>query len=403
MAIPSAPTPSSGRPPADGGRAPSTTSVQALEITADLAPDHADHTPDPLETQSRAQRRLHAPHQRSRRLIITALHEDPGGRHASRVARMADCCRGPMIAQTDAGLPTLSLGRCRDRLCPLCARYRAAESASRLTRLIQRMDAPRFITLTLDRRDETLPEQLARLRLAFRRLRQQQIWRRGVRGGVYAIECTWSPDRGEWHPHLHIVYDGDYIPHASLKRAWQAASTGAFIVDIRAVRSRRQVAHYIAKYVTKAAETVAWPAAQIREYATAMAGQRAVHTFGSLHGREPTPADAEPRVGLHSTTIGVHALLDAAAGGDRDAQYACHVLARLGGPWNQLFNPCPTPYADRAGPTPDDTELRAALHACTLVAARLEGNDTDGDSRHGKATQTQTCLFDTAPARPTYR
>lgn len=48
-------------------------------------------------------------------------------------------------------------------------------------------------------------------------------------GGVAALEVTYSEDRGDWHPHLHVVADlPDYLPHAELRDAWRAATCDAY-------------------------------------------------------------------------------------------------------------------------------------------------------------------------------
>lgn len=53
--------------------------------------------------------------------------------------------------------------------------------------------------------------------------------------------------------HLHLVYDGDFVPQKELSKLWKKASAGSFIVDIRAVKNYRPgfVAIYLTKYLTK--------------------------------------------------------------------------------------------------------------------------------------------------------
>lgn len=60
----------------------------------------------------------------------------------------------------------------------------------------------------------------------------------------------------EWHPHLHIVLDSDYIPQEKLSKEWQACTGTSSIVDIRAVRSTKAVAEYVSRYCARPAKLV---------------------------------------------------------------------------------------------------------------------------------------------------
>lgn len=57
-----------------------------------------------------------------------------------------------------------------------------------------------------------------------------------VRGGVYSLEITWRDERGEWHPHAHLLVDGPFILWAELRDAWRAVTCDA----IRRAERRRQ-------------------------------------------------------------------------------------------------------------------------------------------------------------------
>lgn len=56
-------------------------------------------------------------------------------------------------------------------------------------------------------------------------------------------------ERGE--PHLHVLARMGFVDQKWLSAQWERM-TGAFRVDIRAVRSQRGVARYVAKYISKA-------------------------------------------------------------------------------------------------------------------------------------------------------
>jgi hypothetical protein len=79
------------------------------------------------------------------------------------------------------------------------------------------------------------------------------LWRRyrrkfGNRAVGYAkiVELTKAGT-----PHLHIVAEMPFISARALSADWQRL-TGAFIVDIRRVKSQRGIAVYLSSYLTKA-------------------------------------------------------------------------------------------------------------------------------------------------------
>jgi hypothetical protein len=61
-----------------------------------------------------------------------------------------------------------------------------------------------------------------------------------VRGGVYAVEVTYSGDRGDWHPPLHALVDAPYILQAEMRDAWRAVTCDATRRRERAGRRSRR-------------------------------------------------------------------------------------------------------------------------------------------------------------------
>ena len=193
------------------------------------------------------------------------------------------------------------------------------------------MDAPRFVTLTLDADDATLRSRIERLQTSFKNLRRSRTWRDHVRGGVYAIEVTRGAAGGHWHVHLHAIIDGTFLPHAMLKAAWIVASDGASIVDIRAVHSRDAAARYVGDYIAKPADRKSWTAEQLCDYAKGVHGVRMIGTFGKCHSCNVDDSiDAEePKV--VETVMPACRLIDRARAGDTGAVRACRDAWRLGG------------------------------------------------------------------------
>lgn len=168
--------------------------------------------------------------------------------------RFRACCAHPIVQRNeDDGCYRVVSSACNHRLCPHCADRLALDIAdrTRLWMLQQPCRHWRFMTLTLKSSREPLKMQLARLRASFRKLRQQSIWRKTQRRGRAHIEVTWSVATRMWHPHLHVIADGRYLPQRSLSRAWLKATGDSRVVDIRAIKSVAQAAKYVAKYASK--------------------------------------------------------------------------------------------------------------------------------------------------------
>jgi hypothetical protein len=107
------------------------------------------------------------------------------------------------------------------------------------------------VTLTLKSSDTPLAEQLDRLIASFRRLRRTPLWLRGCFASAATIEVTRNEETRRWHPHLHVLVKGKYIPHADLKDVWHRITKDSSIVDIRFIKDREKAIRYMAKYVTK--------------------------------------------------------------------------------------------------------------------------------------------------------
>lgn len=214
---------------------------------------------------------------------------------ALRLATKLDlCCRGPMIYHSEEdGEYRIHEARCKSRICPRCARFRAYALIERITQCVKRMDAPRFLTLTVRSNDEPLRDQLINLRRHFANLRRAPLWKRKVTAGVYAIEVTINEATRRWHPHIHAIVDGTYFEQAQLLDLWQAIVGDHAGVDIRKVNSAAQTARYIASYVSKTSHLDHLTSEALAEWAVELHGMRLAQTFGALHGvkvvDEPEP------------------------------------------------------------------------------------------------------------------
>jgi len=187
----------------------------------------------------------------------------------------------------------ISANYCHDRFCLPCATHRGAVLTARIRDWLGREPA-RFITLTLASDSQSLADRLDRIIAAFRRLRRSSWWRGRVQGGLATYEVKWSVASAHWHPHLHILCRGDYLPAGELSKEWHVATGDSYIVDVQLVNDPDQASSYIAKYVSKPCPKSTYHNVdRLQEMMMALTGRRLFLTFGTCH-LPKRPADADP-------------------------------------------------------------------------------------------------------------
>ena len=173
---------------------------------------------------------------------------------------------------------------CHDRFCLPCGRERSRRIATNVLHKIEKEQA-RFLTLTLKSATEPLAELLAKLTANFTTLRGTKLWRNKVTGGVAFLEIKWFANTQRWHPHLHCLVQGRYLPRDELSKLWLKITGTSHIVDIRFAKDNNLVTHYITKYATKPLDhTVVIDPDRLCEAILALKGKRLCLTFGSWRG-----------------------------------------------------------------------------------------------------------------------
>lgn len=134
---------------------------------------------------------------------------------------------------------------CRSWSCDICHPRRTAE----LKRKAAKGFPTTFITLTVNPAWGEEPEDRAKRLVTAWRMLRQKLKRMGIADKVPFLAVFEKTKRGE--PHLHIIARAPFISQkliSQFMREYMAAP----VVDIRKVKSRRGVARYISKYVSKA-------------------------------------------------------------------------------------------------------------------------------------------------------
>lgn len=170
---------------------------------------------------------------------------------------------------------------CHDRFCWPCARARSATIARNLHEAMQ-TKTTRFLTLTLAANHASLSDQIDRIYRSFRTLRADPWWKSRVSGSATFLEITLNPTTLLWHPHLHPVCGGEFLPQEVLSRKWHAITGDSPIVHIKAVPKPAAIANYVCKYASKAMDaSVFEDDDKLLELVHSLGGRRLCLTTGS--------------------------------------------------------------------------------------------------------------------------
>lgn len=262
-----------------------------------------------------------------RAATLSAFHRT--GQKRSRVDRFCSCGSNAWVlrAKSQPDRYRVASDRCKDRWCEPCQRERRQTVCANL-RAQMPPGAVRHLTLTLKSRPEPLAAQLDRLHSCFARLRAQPSFRKRLAGGLTFVELTVNASTGLWHPHLHVLCQGTFIPVDELRHTWQNITGDSYIVDIKLLHNAEQAAMYVAKYAGKAVPSCVWQSPQhFDEAIVALAGRRTFNAFGTW---KKLSLSRPPADDLEWEPVATLAQLIARANnGDAAAQRVLNYLRRI--------------------------------------------------------------------------
>lgn len=282
------------------------------QLTTEVTPWGSTITADDPEVIWR-----HSGWQRERNLLRASL-ERTGASHRS-LNRWDLCGCDPWVAR-DPDQPdrlTILVNTCRNRWCLPCSQTRGARVQHHLSSKLAQTRC-RFLTLTLRPRPQSLALELTRLLDSFARLRRTKLWTNAVNGGASVLEVHHSRTGDHWHPHLHVVCHGRYLPQAALSQLWHRITGDSYIVHVTLARSGADAARYLAKYLRKpTSNTVINRPPLLDELVRSLRGRRMLTTFGDWRGyRLTAPIDDTKWESL----CPLSALIERAVHGDADAR-----------------------------------------------------------------------------------
>lgn len=141
--------------------------------------------------------------------------------------------------------------KCYIKICNKkpCVHARQSRTYKRYAPLVKQMKNPRFITLTYAGHHALTFEAEHNLRSCLHLLLQHLRRKNKIESYVCALEVVKHPDG--YFMHLHLIYDGQFIPFDLLQALWKKYTKTAHRVRIERVRSRIHALHYLTEYITK--------------------------------------------------------------------------------------------------------------------------------------------------------
>lgn len=132
---------------------------------------------------------------------------------------------------------------CGSRVCAKCRKKWFGYHYNAMLPLVARWKHTIALTLTI----RNIPDSqfgrhdVKRIRDYFSKLRKKLP---EILGGFYVVQAT-NYGSG-WHLHLHVLYDGVYIPQQKVSRLWkEITADGSFIVFIRKVNEPKKAISYL--------------------------------------------------------------------------------------------------------------------------------------------------------------
>ncbi len=200
-----------------------------------------------------------------------------------KVVRNLQSCRTDawFIRHKVTGEVRVSSATCKLRWCPPCARAKQSYAARQVREWIPKQKYPKFLTLTVQHSSAPLVDQVDELYEEFRAFRKMKWFKDRCSGGVWFFQVTRNKQDGTWHPHLHCIITGKYLPHRKLNREWSKVTSGSFVTDVQMVKDHKNAANEVARYCARPARLSSLPPELQSEMVDAFHGRRLCGTWGT--------------------------------------------------------------------------------------------------------------------------
>jgi len=163
----------------------------------------------------------------------------------------------------------------------MCTTAKTSQISASVTRWLKKARGPKLMTLTLKHSSAPLESQIGLLYKSFRTLRLRTPFARAIRGGIWFFQLKWIPESDEWHPHIHCLMDGNFLPKEWLSDEWMKITKGSYIVDIKKVHKIEWAARHVARYCARPCLLSDLPFVRAVEVVQTMHGKRLCGCWGT--------------------------------------------------------------------------------------------------------------------------
>lgn len=167
-----------------------------------------------------------------------------------RLKAMNCRCKAWFARSSRTGQVRVMSEACHLRWCFLCSQARRTYISQAVAKWIRDGKYRKFCTLTLKHTDAPLDFQIDKLYTCFQKLKKSKLFSSKVAGGVWFFQIKRTKTTGQWHPHIHCIISGLFLPQGQLSKVWKKITTDSTIVDLRMVRDPDKAANEVARYAT---------------------------------------------------------------------------------------------------------------------------------------------------------
>lgn len=210
--------------------------------------------------------------------FYSQLSQYDGGKLFDRFCK----CRSiaAFARDTSTGLVKVLSSSCHLRFCPHCNRSRGTMIYKNTTEWLKTAKYSKFCTFTLKHTEDTLKKQIERLYKCFKDLRRSKWFSEKAHSGIWFFQVKKSDNDNKWHPHLHCIIDGKYIPLRKLREKWHQITTDSNVVDVRMIKDPKKAANYVARYAVKPTDITYLSFDEQLDIHNAIANRRLCGTWG---------------------------------------------------------------------------------------------------------------------------
>lgn len=108
--------------------------------------------------------------------------------------------------------------------CEDCREIWAKIAFKKFLEVLSKYKWPGHVVLTI-KNTTRLSEGFEQLRVAFKRIKQRKIWG-SVKHYMARRGLTYNQERGDWHCHLHLGVDCEWLEFEELKETWRKVTKG---------------------------------------------------------------------------------------------------------------------------------------------------------------------------------